>query len=132
MSTKTVVIEGDSVKRSIIYTFAISFSNEVLPIQLIYGRKTEQSIPCFKFPEHKEREKHSLYSTHNGLPIFDLFTGQMKCNVHTALSKYNIFVVNVPQNMDRYYQPLDLTVNGHAKTFMKNKFSNWYAKQIAK
>ena len=34
--------------------------------------------------------------------------------------------------MDQYYQPLDLTVNGHAKKFMKNKFSNWYANQITK
>ena len=33
--------------------------------------------------------------------------------------------------MTKYYQPLDLTVNGHAKRFFKNKFSTWYGNQIS-
>ena len=33
--------------------------------------------------------------------------------------------------MTKYYQPLDLTVNGHAKRFLKNKFSTWYGNQIS-
>ena len=34
--------------------------------------------------------------------------------------------------MTKSYQPLDLTVNGHAKRFFKSKFSVWYAEQISK
>ena len=33
--------------------------------------------------------------------------------------------------MTKYYQPLDLTVNGYAKKFMSRKFSGWYTQQIS-
>ena len=46
--------------------------------------------------------------------------------------KNNICVVNVSVNMIKLYQPLDLTVNGHAKRFFTSKFSVWYAEQISK
>ena len=36
----------------------------------------------------------------------------------------------VPANMTHHFQPLDLTVNGAAKHFMKQKFMDWYAKQV--
>ena len=29
-----------------------------------------------------------------------------------------------------FYQPLDLTVNGYAKRFLKRKFSEWYSGQV--
>ena len=31
---------------------------------------------------------------------------------------------------DSYFQPLDLTVNGAAKDFLKTKFTEWFAKKI--
>ena len=62
----------------------------------------------------------------------DVFTGQMTSAVHEVLNKNNICVVNVPANMTHFYQPLDVTVNGYAKRFLKNKFNNWYANQISK
>ena len=62
----------------------------------------------------------------------DVFTGQMMSAVHKVLNKNNICVVNVPANMTHLYQPLDLTVNGYAKKFLKNKFNNCYANQISK
>ena len=34
--------------------------------------------------------------------------------------------------MTRYFQPLDLTVNGVAKTFLKEKFGNWYVSEVTK
>ena len=34
--------------------------------------------------------------------------------------------------MARYFQPLDLTANGVAKTFRKEKFGNWYTSEVAK
>ena len=47
----TVTMEGGSDKRYITGTFGITLTNKFLPIQLIYGGKTEQSLPQFKFPE---------------------------------------------------------------------------------
>ena len=40
-----------SYKQAITGTFGITFSNFFLPMQLIYGGKTSQSLPKFKFPE---------------------------------------------------------------------------------
>ena len=56
----------------------------------------------------------------------------MTTEVLDVITKNNIVVVNVPANMTKFYQPLDLTVNGHAKRFLKSKFSVWYADQISK
>ena len=33
--------------------------------------------------------------------------------------------------MTSHYQPLDLTVNGYAKAFMKRMFTEWFATQIS-
>ena len=49
-----------------------------------------------------------------------------------ALVMYDIIAVYVPANMTRYFQPLDLTINGVAKTFLKDKFGNWYAKEVTR
>ena len=46
----SVTMEGESDKRCITGTFSITFSNEFLPRQLIYGGKTVQSLPRFKPP----------------------------------------------------------------------------------
>ena len=47
----SVIMEGVSDKRCIVGTFSIIFSNELLPMQLNYGGKTVQSLPCLKFPQ---------------------------------------------------------------------------------
>ena len=47
----SVTVEGSADKRMITGTFAITLQGEFLPIQLIYGGKTAQSLPRFKFSE---------------------------------------------------------------------------------
>ena len=42
---KSVIMEGGSDKRCITGTFGVTFNNKFLPMQLIYGGKTEQSLP---------------------------------------------------------------------------------------
>ena len=42
-----------------------------------------------------------------------------------------MFVVYVPANTTKYYQPPDLIVNGYAKRHFKNKFSEWYSQQVS-
>ena len=56
----------------------------------------------------------------------------MTNSVLKLLDDNNILVVKVPVNMTHIYQPLDLSTNGWAKSFMKNKFAIWYAEQIHK
>ena len=34
--------------------------------------------------------------------------------------------------MTKYYQPLDLTVNGYCKKFLKRKFTQWYLAEVTR
>ena len=43
----------------------------------------------------------------------------------------NILVTNVPANMTRFYQSLDLTVNGNTKRFIVKKFNGSHSGQIS-
>ena len=54
----------------------------------------------------------------------------MTSDVKEIIEKHNFIVVNVPGNMTKYYQVLDLTVNKYVKTFKRKKFNEWYAKEI--
>ena len=46
---KSVAIAGSADKRWITGTFVINLKGDFLPIQLIYGGKTAQSLPRFRF-----------------------------------------------------------------------------------
>jgi len=158
--SKSVTIVGASDKRKITATFAITLSGDFLPMQLIYGGKTKQSLPRFKFPDsfslsvnekHYSNTKESLKffneiiipyiegvrSSDNisadqyALVVMDVFTGQMTSDVLSLLRDNKILLTNVPPNMTKFYQPLDLTVNGFAKRFMARKFNDWYTEQVS-
>ena len=60
----------------------------------------------------------------------DVFTGQVTPIVLNLYKGCNIVVVLVPANMTNFLQPLDLTVNGYVKKFMRGKFNAWYSLQI--
>ena len=49
--SKSIGIAGSDDKRCITGTFTISLNGGFLPMQLIYGGNTNQSLPRFKFPE---------------------------------------------------------------------------------
>ena len=66
------------------------------------------------------------------LLIHDVFKGQKTDQYIQLLEKHYISHVFVPANMTRYFQPLDLTVNGPTKIFLKKKFEIWYAKEGTK
>ena len=61
-----------------------------------------------------------------------MFKGQKTDEVLSKLASLNSEVVSVPANMTHFYQPLDLTVNGEAKCFMKDQFTMWYSPEIQK
>ena len=60
----------------------------------------------------------------------DVFRGHNTDSVISLLTDNNIHYVLVPNNMTQLFQPLDLTVNKHCKSYLKRLFSEWYAQQI--
>ena len=159
-NAKHVSIFGSSDKRAITATFGITLDNSFLPMQLIYGGKTNQSLPKFKFPSSfslSVNEKHfsntnesitliedvivpyvvsqrkslGLDENQYALLILDVFSGQMTEQVKEKLKESHILFVRVPANMTNLFQPLDLTVNRSFKAMMKRKFTEWYSKRIS-
>ena len=149
--SNSVPISGLSDKRSMAATFTITLNGKFLLMQLIYGGKTNQSLPKFEFPvgfslsanpkhysnttesiklikeiiiPYIEKERISLKppKTQHALLIMDVFRRQMIEDVLTVLKDNNIFLVRVPANIAHIFQPLDLTINGTFKTFMRKKF----------
>ena len=160
-NSKYVHVPGFSYKQAIAGTFGITLSNKFLPMQLIYGRKTAQSLPKFKFPESlslsanpkhfsntteslklldeiiilyvkNEREQLKLEPSQPALLILDAFSGQMTTPVTDKLAENHIKYVKVPANMTNLFQPLDLTINRSTKAFMKKKLTEWYSLEVMK
>ena len=127
-------------------------------MQLIYGGKTKQFLPRFKFPESfslsanpkhfsnkaeslkvikeiilpyvKQQRQELEKPDQPAILIMDVFRNQMTEDVVLILRTNNIWLVKVPNNMTHLLQSLDLTVNGHCKPFMKGMFAEWYRKQV--
>ena len=159
-NASSVPIKGLTDKRNITLTFTISFSGEFLPMQIIYQGKTPASQPKnTKFPSgflitqnpkhysnetetlklldkvikpyvEKKKKELNLPQTQKSLLVWDVFRGQKTDKVMSKLSSMNVEAVSVPANMTHFFQPLDLTVNGEAKRFMKERFTKWYAEEI--
>ena len=122
-------------------------------MHLIYGGKTNQSLPRYQFakdfslsvnPKHYSNKKESLklideivlpYVTEaqqrlvkpnrKALVIFDVFKGQIADNVLSQYKDSNIEVVFFPTNVTGLPQPLNLTINGCKKKYCKSKFNHW-------
>ena len=132
--SKHVAITGRSYRQAIPVTFGVTYENGFLPMQLIYGGKTVQSIPRFKFPESfslsrnpkhysnteeslklldeviipyvvSERERLLLEKDHAALLLMDVFRGQMTRPVLQKFEEHRIFIVRVSPNMTNHFQP---------------------------
>ena len=153
-----VPIAGANDKRSTTATFSITFDNKFLPVQLIYTGKTNQSLSKVDFPDgfslrankthysneeealkfidevilpHVQKERAKLRcGNQKALLIFDVFRGQTTDKIFKVLKDNHILVTKVPANMTHLFQPLDLTVNKAAKDYTKQKFSDWFTRQI--
>ena len=158
--TRRVEIAGVDDKRQITATFAATAVGDFLPVQLIYQGKTSASLPAFTFPDdwcvtytpnrwaneqttkayiediilpyvnEKRRQLH-LEDDHPALVIFDVFKGQCTEEILKVLEDNHIEHVLVPPNCTDRLQPLDLSVNKPAKEFLRRKFQEWFANQIA-
>ena len=157
---KSIPIKGLTDKRNITLTFVVSLSGEFLPMQIIYGGKTTASQPRgFQFPKEcslsqnpkhwsnqqetlklidevinpylvRKRAELKLTETQKALIVWDVFKGQMTETVKQKLSSHNIELVPVPANMTHFFQPLDLTVNGSAKKYMRTQFIVYYSSSV--
>ena len=144
-NSKQVAIKGIDDKRAITARFTITLDGNFLGMQLIYGGKTNQSLPRYQFPrefslsvnlKHYSNENESLKlideiilpyimrererlnrPTQKALVIFDVFRGQITDKVLDHFKENNIATVFVLANMTGQLQPLDLTVNGYAKKY---------------
>ena len=60
--------------------------------------------------------------------------GTSKVQDNDALKKlcveYSCDVVIPPHNLTNKFQPLDLSVNKAAKSFIQNKYNDWFADQV--
>ena len=127
--SNNIPIIGMSDKRTITATFAITLSGTFLPMQIIYGGKTEQSLPHgVRFPKnfslsvnqkHYSNEKEALkYLDEVIIPyveaererlgvgkkqaaqlIQDVFKDQMTAPVLKRLEDNNIVLTKVPANL---------------------------------
>ena len=70
--------------------------------------------------------------SHPALLLLNVFRGQMTDPVLLKLRENSIFLVRVLPNMTSLFQPLDLTVNGAVKAFLKRKYTEWYSGEISK
>lgn len=158
--SKRVEVFGIDDKRQITATFAASLTGSFLLIQLVYEGKTTRCHPAVDFPEGwhithtpnhwcneqtmityiqsvivpymtEKRRQLGLDAKHTGLVILDEFKGQTTDRVLNLLQRNNLLYVIVPPNCTDRLQPLDVSVNRVARKFLRDKFENWYADNIA-
>ena len=78
------------------------------------------------------REELALRPDQKALLILEVFKGQKTDRYRALLEMHDVVALYVPANMTKYFQPLDLSINGVAKTFLKGKFGTWYAGEVSK
>lgn len=157
--SKRVEIVAVDDKRQITAVFAGSLTGDFLPPQLIYKGTTKRCLPGVNFPSdwhitqshnhwsnestmkayiekillpyiNSKRRDLKLHPDYPALVIFDKFTGQGTESLLKLLEDNHIHVVMVPANCTDRLQPLDVSVNKPAKTFLRQQFHKWYAEQI--
>ena len=79
----------------------------------------------------RAREYLNVDESQAALAIFDHFKGQLTENVVQLLEEHNIQSVLVPASCTDRLQPLDISVNKSAKSFLKSEFQKWYSEEIA-
>ena len=65
------------------------------------------------------------------LIIMDTFKGQNNDVILDLCKKHMCQVVIVPHNLMNKFQPLDITANTPVKSFISNKYNEWFSKQVS-
>ena len=156
---KRVPIAGHNDKRQITAVMCGAFTGEMLPIQLVYKGTTKRCHPPYNFPGNwlishspnhwsneetmveyinevivpyvdQKRGDLDLSCDYPAVAIFDHFKGQLTERVTQVLEENNIHSVLIPAAFTGELQPMDISVNKVVKSFIRNKFSEWYAEQV--
>ena len=157
--TKNISIKGVDGKPQITVTFSVSCTGEFLPILLIYAGETEQRLPKYSFTpsfsvtftenhrsnteksveffkeiifpylEDAKRSKSCRLEQY-ALIIMDTSKGQDNGTLKRLCAENNFDVVIVSRNLTYKFQPLDLSVNKVVKSFIQNKYNDWFANQV--
>lgn len=158
--SKRIEMKGLNDKRQITAVFCGTILGDFLPLQLIYGGKTNRCHAQYSFPSdwhitHSDnhwsneatmlsyieqvivpyvdsaRDRCDVDESQAAVAIFDHFKGQLTTNIMQLLEEHNIQSVLVPPSCTDRLQPLDISVNKSAKSFLKSEFQRWYAEEVA-
>ena len=130
-----VGLAGSTNKRSITMTLTVTLDGKILPFQIIYGGKTDQSQVLTRSTIATLRKLSNIFTNcytirqwgekkigdadQYALLIWKVFHDQ-KTKEQKILNEY------VTNNMTDYFQVLDLTVNKWVKDYMKQQFNEWF------
>ena len=130
---------------------------DFLPPQVIYQGKTPRCHPKFEFPcgwdithsakrwsnEHMmlqyinniivpyvKSQRELMKHDKPAVVIMDNFKGQVTPAVSELLDANDIHTCLLPPNTTDLLQPMDISVNKSVKTFLRDRFQEWYASQI--
>ena len=78
------------------------------------------------------KEEYGYPEEQKSLIIMDTFKRQDNPTLEALCESNHCEIVIVPHNLTNKFQPLDLTVNKPAKSFMRNKFNTWFSEEVAK
>ena len=157
--SRRVEVVGIGDKRMNTAVFCGSLVGDFLPVQVIYKGKTNRVHPRYQFPmnwhithseNHWSTEVTMIQYVENiiipyvnnirgllnddskpALVIMDNFKGQTTSNVLSLLESNDIHVCMLPPNTTDRLQPMDISINRPAKSFLKAKFEEWYALKLA-
>ena len=157
--SRRVEVIGVGDKRMITAVFCGSLVGDFLPVQVIYKGKTNRVHPHYQFPinwhvthsgNHWSTEVTMIQYVENiiipyvnnirgllkddnkpALVIMDNFKGQTTNNVLSLFESNDIHVCMLPPNTTDRLQPMDISINKPAKSFLKAKFEEWYALKLA-
>ena len=155
---KRMEVIGQNDKRLITAVFCGSLQGDFLPLQLIYKGKLAGAILImsfhlggillicpiiglqkrlwFQYSEHIiEPYVRSVWeimytATTPGVIIIDNFRGQVIEKITTLLEMCNLHVCLLPANTTDLLQPMDISVNKPAKSFLRKQFAEWYSEQL--
>ena len=123
-------------------TLTVTLDGKILPFQIIYGGKTDQSQVLtrstiatlrklsnifIKLLYHTSMRREKIGDADQyALLIWKVFRDQKTEAVNSLLQEQKILNEYATNNMTDYFQVLDLTVNKWVKDYMKQQFNEWF------
>ena len=95
---------------------------------MVKHRELFQEIISRYLEDTKQSKSYPLVQ--HALIILDTFKGKDNDTLKKLCAESNCDVVIVPHNVTNKFQPLDLPVNKVTKSFIQNKYNNWFADQV--